>query len=135
MRSTWLTIQSDVIHQVREYCLGRYPLEGYGFLAGKGPVITRFFPIAGESPCPCSLQFEPRACLETIKKIRGQGLDWIGVIHSHPSGDAWPTARDLAGWHMEHISFWILSLKHPDCPLRAFYLSNRRIIPVFYEIV
>jgi proteasome lid subunit RPN8/RPN11 len=135
VRPNWLTIQTHVIRQMREYCLSQYPLDGYGFLAGQGSVITHFFPISSENTCPCALEFEPRAYLETIKQIRELKLEWLGVVHSHPHSDAYPSARDLAGWHFENKSFWILSLKNPDIQLCAFYILKKRVIPIFYEIV
>ncbi|MBA4542170.1 MULTISPECIES: Mov34/MPN/PAD-1 family protein [Thermoactinomyces] len=134
MKPSFLTIHSYVIEQMKEYCLNQYPHQGYGFLAGHGSVITHFFPIPGQNSGPCFLDFEPRAYFEAVKKIRSLQLEWLGVLHSHPLSDAYPSARDRSGWHFVHKSFWILSLKDKQVQLGAYYIKKNQAIPIIYKI-
>jgi proteasome lid subunit RPN8/RPN11 len=135
VKPSYLSIHAGVIRQLQEYCQRLFPLEGVGILAGREGVITHFFPIPTQSDCPCSLEFEPGAYLDAIKQMRALQLDWLGIFHSHPHTQAYPSSRDRTGWHLPDKSFWILSLKDAEFRLCAYYIQNESVCPVIYEII
>jgi len=135
VKPSYLSIHTHVIDRIKIYCMEQYPLEGYGFLAGRASVITHFFPIPCQNSSPCSLEFEPQAYLNAIKQIREQGLEWLGVVHSHPLSQAYPSARDQMGWNFQDKSFWIMSFKDNHVQLCAYYIQKQKVIPIIYRII
>ncbi len=84
---------------------------------------------------PCTFAFEPRAYLETLKQMRDDQLDWLGIVHSHSLTDAYPSARDLKSWHFSDKSCWIFSYKDQDYQLCAYYIHKNGVNPIMYEII
>jgi proteasome lid subunit RPN8/RPN11 len=130
-----LSIRAAVVDQLRQHCLNQLPNEACGILAGQDQEITHFFPIPNLDQSPCSFQFEPRTYLDTIREMRKQELDWIGVVHSHPNMEPVPSAKDLANWHYPEKSYWILSLKGEQSRLSAYYIQKEKVVPVMYQII
>lgn len=134
VKPSYLSIRLSVIDQIRNHCIKRLPMEGYGILAGQASEITHFFSIPNTNSSPCTLEFEPRAYLDTIKKIRDFRLEWLGVVHSHPFTHAYPSTRDITSWNFPNKSCWIISLKGSDFHLSAYYIEKNEVIPIMYHI-
>ncbi|AUS07827.1 hypothetical protein C1X05_02620 [Laceyella sacchari] len=135
MKPSYYSIRRHVIHGINAYCLEQYPYEGYGFLAGRDFTITHFFPIQSQNHRTCSWELEPRSYRDNIKQMRQLQLDWLGVVHSHPVTQAYPSARDLTGWHFHDKSLWIMSLKDKEFQLCAYYIQEKNILPIMFEII
>lgn len=135
MKPSYYSIRHPILCAIKEYCLDQYPQEGYGFLAGRETMITHFFPVQSQNHCSCSWELEPRSYLDIIKQIRHLQLDWLGVVHSHPVSQAYPSARDLTGWHFHDKSLWILSLKNKEIQLCPYYIRGKEIHPIMFEII
>jgi proteasome lid subunit RPN8/RPN11 len=136
MPRSHLSINLSVITQIKIYCQQLFPNQAYGILAGTTHHITHFFPITNLNPSCCSFEFEPREYLETIKKLRALNLDWIGMIHSHPFNEAYPTIRDLKQWCYGEKSCWIMSLREKEVHLCAYYIQlNQQVTSIIYEIL
>lgn len=135
MASTYLSIRAPVILKMKQYCQEQLPAEGCGILAGSNQIISRFFPIPNQDNSPSSFQFEPRTYLNTIRLMREERLDWLGVVHSHPSAPPYPSARDIANWHYPQKSYWILSLKDNQYSLSAYLIENGQITPLLYQVL
>lgn len=98
--------------EVRSSALGRVDfsseLEQCGLLLGSNhPEQSR---VEALFPAPSgtarSFRIEPETLLEAVRVSRGQGLDVMGVYHSHPSGGFGPSWLD----HAEAVSGWIYLL-------------------------
>ncbi len=135
MSSTYLSIHTSVVFQIQQHCLEQLPAEGCGILAGSGHIIDHFFPIPNLDDSPSSFQFEPHAYLNTVRHMRQEKLDWIGVVHSHPNAPPYPSARDLANWHYPEKSYWILSLQKDQYRLCAYQIKEGQITPLLYEVL
>ncbi|MFD1426819.1 proteasome lid subunit RPN8/RPN11 [Kroppenstedtia sanguinis] len=129
-----ISIRQDVILQIEKHCLRELPREGCGLLAGQGREITRFFPIPNQDPDPDSFSFEPRTYLETLKEMRRQTLEPLGMVHSHPRSDPWPSAKDIREWHYPELTSWILSLKQAEPRLSAYCIQGGQVDPVMYLV-
>lgn len=132
---SYFTIHHYVINEIQDYCLEKYPNEGYGFLAGRHSTITHFFPVPCQNHLPCSLELEPRVYFNIIKKMRYNHLEWLGIMHSHPLTRPYPSKRDLSGWTFQDKSFWILSLKDKELQLCAYHIKNNNVIPLMFKVI
>ena len=132
---SYYTIHQHVVEQIKEYCYKKYPDEGYGFLAGHLTTITHFFPVPSQNRTPCSLEPEPSAYFDIIKQIRSNQLEWLGVMRSHPLTQAYPSNRDLSAWSFANKSLWIMSLKDKQMQFCAYYIHDRKAIPLMFKII
>ena len=81
----------------------RYPEEGCGFLLGRtgggAKVVERVVVAANASSEGWRSRFliHPEAVLAAHKAARGEGLEVVGVFHSHPDQPAVPSETDREG--------------------------------------
>lgn len=129
-----LLIRRQVICRMENHCRQELPWEGCGILAGHGREITRFFPIPNQDASPQSFSFAPRVYLETLKEMRQLSLDFLGILHSHPCSDPWPSAKDIREWHYPELTSWILSLKNDKPRLAAYRIQNGQVLPLKYRV-
>ncbi|MEM7308774.1 MAG: M67 family metallopeptidase [Planctomycetota bacterium] len=105
-----LVLPARALADVRRWAQQAYPAEGCGLLVGPWPgaavavEVRRVVSTPNLAPPGALDRFEvdPAAHLATQREARAEGLDVIGVWHSHPDHPARPSARDaaaaLAGW-------------------------------------
>lgn len=79
-----------------EHVLRCLPEEACGLLAGRGDEVSRVLPVSNVLRSPFRFRMEPRAQLEAMQAIEGEGLEMLGIYHSHPRGPAGPSPIDLA---------------------------------------
>lgn len=76
------------------------PSEACALLAGEsvpgGFVVRELFVTPNVDPEPARrFTIAPEAMLAADRAARGRGLEIVGIFHSHPRGDAEPSAFDL----------------------------------------
>lgn len=79
-----------------EHVLRCLPEEACGLLAGQGDEVSRVLPVPNVLRSAFRFRMEPRAQLEAMRAIEVEGLEMVGIYHSHPRGPAGPSAIDLA---------------------------------------
>lgn len=78
-----------------------------GLLFGTDNVIARAEPAANVAAEPRdSFEIDPAALFAALRAERGGALRLIGHYHSHPNGNAMPSARDLAA--AEPGKLWLI---------------------------
>ncbi len=74
------------------------PCEMVGVLGGSTangrPRITRFVPLSAADCRRDRFHVPPAAFAAAEAALRADGLAWLGFVHSHPRGDARPSATD-----------------------------------------
>ncbi|SFS64433.1 JAB domain-containing protein [Marininema halotolerans] len=118
---------------LQEHCVNQLPQEGCGILAGSGREITSFFPVKNQEERTNAYSFEARSYLTALKEIRNQAIQWIGIIHSHPNTEPYPSFEDIARWPDPMLTCWILSLKEQP-NLAAFSIREGTCLPIPYRV-
>lgn len=92
-----IAISRSVLIGIRRFSADAAPNEACGLLFGDGDAITGF-QVAENVAEMAETRFEidPRALFAALKTERAGGPKIIGYWHSHPSGDAMPSATDAA---------------------------------------
>ncbi|MEO0492165.1 MAG: M67 family metallopeptidase [Actinomycetota bacterium] len=74
------------------------PHEACGYLVGDPDTgrVVRFVPITNAAASPTRFVFEPHEQLAAEQAIDAAGEQLIGIAHSHPNGEAVPSAVDIA---------------------------------------
>ncbi|MGI9595382.1 MAG: Mov34/MPN/PAD-1 family protein [Acidimicrobiales bacterium] len=101
-----------------------YPLEGCGLLIGAtgGSEVERFEPIRNEAESSRIYRLDGRGYAAAALRADADGLDVIGVMHSHTHTVAYPSPTDVAeadkplippDWHWVIVSLaWGLPELH-----------------------
>jgi desampylase len=71
---------------------------------------------------------EPRDHLAARREARALGLDVCGFYHSHPAGDAAPSATDVAEAAYDRCLYLIVGLSAEPAEVRVFRLDDGRFI-------
>ena len=92
-----------------------YPLEACGLLVGKGSRVHRFVACTNEAASARVYTIPGKELLRAEMAAEDDGLEIIGVFHSHTHSEPYPSPTDVAqapdpGWY-----YVIVSLKR-DAP-------------------
>ena len=93
---------TEIISKAYAHVKKEYPYECCGILLGKStkgadPVITDYVPADNEDLTgnrSKHFYIDPLKFYEKEKKYSEQGLDIIGIVHSHPDAEARPSSYD-----------------------------------------
>jgi [CysO sulfur-carrier protein]-S-L-cysteine hydrolase len=111
-------------------------MECCGLLAGVGGVITRIFSAKNALASPTRYEVAPQDLFELFRRMREDGLEHLGIYHSHPVTENVPSPRDieLAGYPNE--AYFIISpLRAAPRPVRAFSIRDGQVEELEIEIV
>jgi proteasome lid subunit RPN8/RPN11 len=72
------------------------PLEACGLLAGKGSSVESVLAVTNQAQSPVRFVMDPIEQLKAFEWIDSQGLDLVGIFHSHPAGPETVSPTDIA---------------------------------------
>ncbi len=79
---------------------------------------------------------DPHEQIRHFHMIEEQGLDLLGIYHSHPVSPAYPSPTDLSMAYYPEAVYAIVSLIQSDNPiLRAFRMVDGQISEVTFQMV
>ena len=117
-----LTLPADVYTQMVGHCLGGLPDEACGLLGGdpQSGVVGRCYPTRNLAASAKLYTVDPREHLQADRDAESNGMEIIGVFHSHTHTDAYPSPTDVAqapdpGWH-----YVLVSLRDSHPVVRSF---------------
>lgn len=104
--------------------------EACGILAGKQGRVEKVYMMNNTSDTPESCYFmDSKEQLKTMKGIRELGLEMIGIYHSHPHSEAYPSARDVELAFYPDVSYVIISLRQPGkIQFRSYRIVDEKIV-------
>lgn len=105
-----------------------FPNEACGILAGKDGRVERVFETNNTEKSPSSYFMEPREQFKVMKEMRTLGLDMIGIYHSHPETEAYPSGHDVELALYPDASYVIISIREKENPeIRSFKIVDGNI--------
>lgn len=107
-----------------------YPLEACGLLIGRNDRVSRFVPCTNTTGSARIYAIEPREHLRAELAAEDEGLEIIGVVHSHTHSEPYPSPTDVAqapdpNWH-----YVIVSLKRDAPETRSYRIVDDGITEV-----
>ncbi len=107
-----------------------------GLLAGRDGVITHLLPAVNVAPDPAKgYEIAPKEIVEMMREFREQGLEFLGIYHSHPHGKNEPSARDIElAYYSEAIYFIVSPMADAPKPVRPFSIRDGRVTELEIEI-
>ena len=115
-----------------DHILACMPEEACGIVAGGDGIVVQVRPIENAAHSPSRFRMEPRAQVEGLLDLEAQGLELLGIYHSHPSGPPVPSGTDIAESSYPEAIALIWCSDRDGWQMRGFDLSGAT--PVEIEI-
>jgi proteasome lid subunit RPN8/RPN11 len=120
-------IEPDVVRAIIRHARRERPRECCGLLVGRGRRVAHAVPMRNTARGTSRFRLDDRGHIDLRRQLRGwvPAMEIVGVYHSHPSGAAVPSARDLreafyAGW------VHVIAGLHPRAAVRAYEIRRGR---------
>lgn len=111
------------------HCLRCYPEEGCGLLTGDATIgqVMSVHPTRNIAASAQVYTVDPSEHLKVDLAAESNGVEIIGVFHSHTHTDPWPSPTDVGqvadpSWH-----YVIISLRHDFPSTRSFRIAEGNI--------
>lgn len=119
-----IVIPQALIAQMGEQAIAGYPYEVCGLMIGTGDRVERYVPCTNVAASARVYTIDPKEHLKAELGAEKDGLEIIGVVHSHTHSEAYPSPTDVAqapdpGWH-----YLIVSLKSGQPAPRSYRIVN-----------
>jgi [CysO sulfur-carrier protein]-S-L-cysteine hydrolase len=122
-------IRKAILQEIVEHTRQEAPLECCGLLTGEGDVITRIRKMTNVLRSPVRFSMDPQALFRFFKDLRPLPQKHLGIYHSHPVSEAYPSAVDIEQAFYPDCDYLIASLSHPpDAAVRAFRICDRAVL-------
>ncbi len=120
------TITQAVVDEMIAHAHSIKPIESCAYLKGTGNDVTGFIPMTNAANREDFFQFDPKDQFAAAKSARAEGLQLIGVYHSHPESPARFSEADKEWANDPNIIYMILSLEQGEGNevLKAFRVKD-----------
>ncbi len=126
-----------------EHSKSEYPNEVCGILAGpttgetsktypernqRDRRVEKIYRMNNMNKSRTTFFMDPKEQLKVMKEIRNLELEMVGIYHSHPETDAYPSAHDVELAYYPGVSYIIVSIKDKDKPeIKSFSIVDGKI--------
>lgn len=130
-----LRLTTSVWGQLVAHAYDDVPLESCGLLVGRGDTAGRYVRIPNAAASARVYELDGRAHLRAEREADDDGLEVIGVVHSHTHTDPYPSPTDVAAapdpaWH-----YVIVSLADEAPRVRSYRIVGATIAEEPIELV
>lgn len=127
-----MKIKRIIYERMLSHCRNCLPYEACGILAGKEQVIE-IYEITNTESSSVSYFMEPKELLRAMKDIRARNLDMLAIYHSHPTGRALPSQKDIE--LAIYKVYYIIVGMFPEVEVKNFMVENGQYYEVPFNIV
>src|SRR5512138_2244046 len=91
--------------EMLEHVDRQVPLEACGLLAGRNDRVEKVILVRNQAQSPARFVMDPYEQLQAFDWIESNGLELLGIFHSHPAGpeSASPTDIKEAAYEVIHV--------------------------------
>ena len=130
-----LTLPRALFEELLEEARRVLPNECCGLLAGRGRTVMRLFRATNALASPAAYEIRPRELFALFRRLRAEELDLVGIYHSHPTGENFPSVRDLERAYYPETAYVIISPRADATrPVRAFLLGEKAAVELPVEV-
>lgn len=102
------------------------PEEACGVIGGGAGQASIVIPIENMYHSPVRYRMEPQAQWNALQRLEREGLELIGIYHSHPSGPEEPSLSDVKRAYYPEAFYLIWFKKEGIWQCSAYSIVNRR---------
>jgi proteasome lid subunit RPN8/RPN11 len=124
-----LIISKKQLQEMIDHVARHLPLEACGLLAGKNDRVEKVLLVRNQAQSPIRFVMDPYEQLRAFNWIESQGLDLLGIFHSHPAGPETTSVTDIAeaAYEVMHL---ILAPSGESWRPRGFWIENGQAVEV-----
>jgi [CysO sulfur-carrier protein]-S-L-cysteine hydrolase len=129
-----LTLNREHWQKMLHHVESHIPLEACGLLAGTDNRVEKVIEVRNQAQSPVRFVMDPYEQLKAFDWIESNGLDLLGIFHSHPAGPETASATDIAeaAYEVVHV---IWSRIEDRWQARGFWIENGEAIEVTLLII
>ena len=124
-----LSVPAQALREMASLAYATFPEECCGLLVGDRAEsrVVRFVPVTNVAASAKVYTIDPKEHLRTELAAEAEGLEVIGVVHSHTHTEPYPSPTDVAqapdpGWH-----YVIVGLKRGAPETRSYLIQGDTI--------
>jgi proteasome lid subunit RPN8/RPN11 len=129
-----LSLSRNHWQEMLEHVDRHTPLEACGLLAGKEDLVEKVLLIRNQAQSPTRFVMDPYEQLQAFTWIDSNGLDLLGIFHSHPAGPETASITDIAEAAYEVVHL-IWSRNQNGWTARGFWIENGSATEVVLQLV
>jgi proteasome lid subunit RPN8/RPN11 len=131
-----IRVRAEIVEEMLRIAWSEPRIECCGLLVGVGGVITKIFPAKNALASPSAYDVAPQELFQLFRRIREEGLEHLGIYHSHPTTENAPSPRDIELAAYPNEAYFIISpLPAAPRPVRAFSIRDGHVQELKIEIV
>lgn len=121
-------IDDVLVKEMAEHGLREFPNEACGLLAGRDGEPVRFYAMRNLDASPASYRLDPKEQLQVFDRMDEEGLDLLGIFHTHTHSEAFPSETDRRLAFYPEALYLVMSLSDREHPvLRAFRIVEGQV--------
>jgi proteasome lid subunit RPN8/RPN11 len=129
-----LILTKEQYQKMVAHVIANFPLEACGLLAGRYSKVEAVLVVSNQAKSPIRYVMDPIEQLNAFEWIDSNGLDLIGIFHSHPTGPETVSPTDIAEAAYA-VVYIILSHADKTWNTRGFWIENGKFSEVTLQII
>ncbi|HYX84811.1 MAG TPA: M67 family metallopeptidase [Gaiellales bacterium] len=130
-----MVIPAAVRDEIVAHAHAGLPNEACGILAGVGDRVERFHAAEPDEPSPFYYRIDSRDQIRIMNAIEDDGMELVGIYHSHVSSPAYPSRTDAEQAFWPDAVYVIVSLAAGDADVRGFRIRDMAVAEEPLEFV
>ncbi len=119
-----VTIERTHWQRMREHASAALPEEACGILAGRGERCVSVITLNNVLHSPTQYAAAPEELFQAFAALERETMELLAIFHSHPRGEAQPSATDVANAYYPNSAQLILAPHDDDWMCRAFTIER-----------
>jgi proteasome lid subunit RPN8/RPN11 len=134
-------IAQSVLEAISAEAARQREIECCGLLGGRDGMITSIYPAANVLASGTAYEIAPKDLFRIMRQMRADGVELMGIYHSHPTGDNSPSPTDIARAFYPGAIHFIASPitgprgRAPTSALRAFEIREGMVTELRIELM
>jgi len=119
-----LIIKKAHLDEMISHARKEFPNEACGILAGKEKKVSKVYKMTNTEKNPMRYFMDSKEHFKIIKAMRSEGLQMVGIYHSHPNVRPYPSSHDVELAFYPDSSYVIVSIINSIPEVRSFRIVN-----------
>lgn len=137
-----ILLSREQLESITAHAREDYPREACGLMAGRDGAVLRLYRMKNLDASPVSYRLDPSEQLRAMREMERDGLEIVGIYHSHPDAPAMPSQTDISRAffpgtrepNFPGAAYLIVSLSSGEPEIRAFRITSDAVEKVRLKI-
>ncbi|MGH9678967.1 MAG: M67 family metallopeptidase [Candidatus Acidiferrales bacterium] len=120
-----IRIRAEILEEMLRQARREPGVECCGLAAGRDGIISVIFPAENALGSAKAYEIAPLELFRMFRRMREEGLEHLGIYHSHPAGENVPSPSDIEqSCYPDHAYFILSPRPGAPRPARAFSIRE-----------